>query len=241
MAVELARAPISRVLPQVTRTYNISNRPRLKLVSNSQAQANASKAAFAASMERAQLSQNYWEELLEKMRRAGGGGGGGNDKRFDRIAVSMMLSNFLSNKTIQAMLRNFGAELFDTNLASNQIVIPNQIQTSNIIQFINIVSNTVINSVSLIQQSISSSMKPITSTLSSILGALSFQMNKLKEILEEDLKEFINKLDVKEKMKKIKIALNDFFVELKESVFSIIDLAEKYINYFINIKWQIKQ
>lgn len=230
MAVELARAPISRALPQVTRTYNISNRPRLKLVQNNQVQANASKAAFAASMERAQLSQKYWEELLEKMRRAGGGGGGGNDKRFDRIAVSMMLSNFLSNKTIQAMLRNFGAELFDTNLTSNQVIIPNQLQTSNIIQLINkFVSNTVINNVSLIQQSITSSMKPITNTLSSILGALSFQMNKLKEILEEDLKEFINKLDVKEKMNKIKNLVLDYFIELKEELSGVINFLKKLL------------
>ena len=54
----------------------------------------------------------------------------------------------------------------------------------------------------------------VTQMISSLALALSFQLNKLKEILEEDLKGFIKKLDVKEKIRKIKTAVLDFFVEI---------------------------
>lgn len=175
---------------------------------------NASKTALNASMERAALNQKYWDELLEKLRKAGGGGGG-NDNRFDRIAVSMMLNNFLSNKIIQAILRNFGVELFDANKISNQMNNGNQIQTGSIIQMIGkIIAGIVIGiGRGLPWQASTGAIKPIINHLSGILSTLSFQMNKLKEILEEDLKEFIKKLDIKEKMRKIETAIVDFFLK----------------------------
>ena len=226
MAVELIRAPISNS----TKAYMRIGRPHLRLVPNNQLQTNTSKAAFNASMERAQLSQKYWEELLEKLRKAGGGGGGGNDKSFDRIAVSMMLSNFLSNKTIQAMLRNFGMELFGSNKISNQINNINQNATTNVIQIIGkFIFGIIIGSRDLPWQVSTATIKSLSNNLIGILGAFSLQMNKLKEILEEDLKEFIKKLDVKEKMKKIKTFILDFFVEMKEEILDVINFLRSKI------------
>ena len=77
-------------------------------------QINSSRIAFEASMQRAMQNQKYWDELLDKLRKSGGGGGG-SDKRFDRIAVSMMLTNFLSNKNLQAILRNVRNEFMNFN------------------------------------------------------------------------------------------------------------------------------
>ena len=227
MAVELTRSPMSRGLLQQTqasnnrKVYTRTGKPNLRLVSNNQLQANATKAAFNASMERAQLSQKYWDEILEKLRKAGGGGGGGNDKRFDRIAVSMMLSNFLSNKTIQAMLRNFGVEIFGLNKISNQMNNAGQSISGNLVRMIgNIISNGITNMISLIvrRDAPTGRLYTVSSQLSALIGILSFQLNKLKEILEEDLKEFIKKLDVKEKIKRVKTFVLDFFIEMKDEL-----------------------
>ncbi len=234
MAVELTRSfQTSRGLPRQTQ---VRTKPNLRLVINNQLQTNASKAAFNAGMERAQLNQKYWNDLLEKLRKAGGGGGGGNDNRFDRIAVSMMLSNFLSNKTIQAMLRNFGVELFDTNNIANQTRNANQIQTGNVLQVIGkFAFNHLTNAISLIVRRDAPAGR-LYSQFSALAGILSFQMNKLKEILEEDLKEFIKKLDVKEKMKKIKTFVLDFFVEMKEELQDAIDFLRSNLSNLIKTK-----
>ncbi len=216
MAVELTRAPQVHYRPVAITQRSI--RPNLRLVSNNQSQTNAAKAAFNASMERAQLNQSYWNELLEKLRKAGGGGGG-SDTRFDRITVSMMLNNFLSNKIIQAMLRNFGVDLFNTNKISNQSNNANQIQMGNVIQVIGkyVVSVVIAVGKGWVTQPLQASVKPITNLIG-ILSILSFQLNKLKEILEEDLKESIRKLDIKEKMKLVKTFIQDIFIEMKESI-----------------------
>ena len=72
-----------------------------------------------------------------------------------------------------------------------------------------------------------------TNQLMGLLSTFTFQLNKLKEILEQELKEAIRKLDVKEKMRKIKTALVDFFVEMKEELIETINLLKSYIGYFI--------
>ena len=181
-------------------------------------------------MERAILNRQFWDELMEKLRKAGGGGGGSLD--FDRIKVSMQLISFLSNKTIQAMLNNLKFEVFGT---SNNVL--NKVSTQsnfagNVIQFVtsftlNIISSLIGNLGKIVNiQNIS---KSVTNTLSVFAGILSFQLNKLKEILLEDLKEIIRKLDVKEKIRKIKIALRDFFVELREETLSVIEFVRSKI------------
>lgn len=220
MAVELYRAPQVSYKPVFVNQRSV--RPHLKLVSNNQSQINASKAAFNASMERTQVNQKYWDELLDKLRKSGGGGGSGSTNSFDRIAVSMMLSNFLSNKTVQAMLRNFNVELFDTNKTPAQIIGSNQIQIGNIMQAVGkFVVDVITNIIPLIVR-IDTPMRHLYNQLSVLASILSFQLNKLKEILEEDLKEFVKKLDVKEKMRMIKTFVQDIFVETKEKVVNFI-------------------
>ena len=223
MAVELIRSQIA-YKPVRSLTYQ-PVKGHLKLVSNNQLHINASKAALNASMERAQLNQKYWEELLEKLRRAGGGGGG-DDKRFDRLAVSMMLSTFLSNKAIQAMLRNFGVELFGSNQNLNQTNDANHNIFINVIQNIGKFIFGIVIGRSLPWQVSTATIKLLSNNLIGILGTLSFQLNKLKEILEEDLKEFVKKLDVKEKMKKIQTFVLDLFVEMKEELLSVIEFIK---------------
>ena len=205
MAVELMRAPIRRNVPG--HILSGSRRTNLRLVSNAfdLAKISASKAAFNISMEHALLNKEYWDRLLEKLRKSGGGGGGGNDSRFDRVAVSMMLTNFLSNKMIQAMFRNFNVELFDFNKVSNQINKTNQIFINNTIRtigkFVFGIVIGVVNGSNLLKQTI---IEAVIKPLTNLLGLLSFQLNKLKEILDQEFKETIKKPDVKEKMKKIK-------------------------------------
>ena len=229
MAVELYRTPQVNHKPVVINQRSI--RPYLKLVS---AHTNAAKAALNTSMERAQLNQKYWDELLEKLRKAGGGGGGGSDNHFDRITVSMMLSNFLSNKTIQAMLKNFNSEFSkQTNNFLNQLQNTNQNVFQNIIQKIgNVILNGVTNIMSLIVRRDAPTVRLYTALtqLSSLIGIISFQLNKLKEILEEDLKELIRKLDVKGKIRKIKGALLDFFVGMNKELKDIIKLLNNFCN-----------
>ena len=213
MAVEMTRTPI--IPNRVISKYVSVGRPNLRLIDNSKVI--SSKIAFQASMEKAVLSQKYWNDLLEKLRKGGGGGGGG-DTRFDRVAVSMQLMNFLSDKTIQAMLRNFTGEILNiTGNISGQIQNASQNLLVKAIQKIgSMISLSMTNVISfIIHRDMPSARLYVVSTqLSLLIGILSFQLNKLKEILEEDLKEFIKKLDVKEKIRKIKTAVLDFFVEI---------------------------
>ncbi len=197
---------------------------------------NASKLSFEASMERSQLNQRYWDELLKKLRKSGGGSGGSN--QFDRIAVSMMLTNFLSNKAIQALLRNFIGESLNQNL--NVVNLHQSSVQNRIISFIQIMydfTSPLINNISSLANAMKSlsskAYLKLSSELSGILTILSFQLHKLKEVLEQDFKEAIRKLDVKEKLKKIRTALNDYFIELGNDLISSVNTLKSYVDSFI--------
>ena len=231
MAVQLASSPQIRI----ARNYVSQGSPNLKLVSSNkfdESRAVASKIAFNAQMERTLLNNQYWNDLLEKLRKAGGGGGGGS--QFDRVTVSMQLMSFLSDKTIQAMLKNFNSEFSkQTNNFLNQLQNTNQNVFQNIIQKIgNVILNGVTNIMSLIVRRDAPTVRLYTALtqLSSLIGIISFQLNKLKEILEEDLKELIRKLDVKGKIRKIKGALLDFFVGMNKELKDIIKLLNNFCN-----------
>ncbi len=197
---------------------------------------NVSKLSFEASMERAQLNQRYWDELLKKLRKSGGGSGGSS--QFDRIAVSMMLTNFLSNKAIQALLRNFIGESSNQNL---NVVNLHQYSVQNgIISFMQTMydfASPLINNFSSLANAVKSlsskAYTKLSSELSSVLTILSFQLHKLKEVLEQDFKEAIKKLDVKEKLKKTRIALNDYFIELGDDLINSVNTLKSYIDPFI--------
>ena len=181
MAVEMTRTPI--IPNRVISKYVSVGRPNLRLVDNSKVI--SSKISFQASMEKAMLSQKYWNDLLEKLRKGGGGGGG--DTRFDRVAVSMQLMNFLSDKTIQAMLRNFTGEILNiTGNISGQIQNASQNPLANVIQRIgSMISLSMTNVILFIvrRDVPSAHLYTVSTQLSSLIGILSFQLNKLKEIL----------------------------------------------------------
>ena len=221
MAVELARStyqPIRRGSFQ-----NTSGKPNLKLIDTGKAI--ASKIAFEASMQKAQLNQAYWDELLEKLRKSGGGGGGGSS--FDKIATSMRFMNFLSDKTIQAMLRNFTS---DFTKAFDGLVNNTQTQNQNvIINIVHSIGKSIIGILNIgrgLPWQTSTAMKSISNLIPILAQIFSFQLNKLKEVLEENLKELIKKLDVKEKFKLIKTKFADVLVILENKLMGIINLAD---------------
>ena len=194
------------------------------LILKNNVQSKGAEAAFKASLEQSRLNNEYWEKLLEKLRKSGGGGSGDN-KNFDRIAVSMILSNFLSKKAALHLFRNFTSERFDLNNMPQFIDTGKQISFDNIVKIIGkLVSPFILSTGLLLKAPVAISQK-ITTQMLSLLSILSFQLNKLKEILEEDLKESVRKLDIKTKLKEIKTELLDFFVEIKESVFNFVGLV----------------
>ena len=232
MAVQLASSP--QIRPG--RGYvSYTGRPNLKLVSSNKlddSRAVASKIAFTAQMERALLNNQYWDDLLEKLRKAGGGGGGGS--QFDRVTVSMQLISFLTDKAIQAIIKNFNTELLkQANDLTNHLQNANQNNFAGLIQKIgNMILNGITNTISIIihRDTPMGRLYAVSTQLSSLIGGVSFQLNKLKELLEEDLKELIRKLDVKEKIRKVKKALLDFFVEMKEELKDITKLLTNFCN-----------
>src|SRR3989338_833942 len=222
MVIEAARS-ITIIPRRSTSKYFYSGKPNLKLIDTGRAI--ASKAAFEASLQRSQLSQKYWDELLEKLRKAGGGGGGSSN--FDRVTVSMQLMNFLSNKAILAILKSFNVEFLKlTNNISEQLQKPSQNQFLAVIQKIGFtifsgiafIVATVIRK-GLLQQAPTGMKLQIPALAVSV----SFQLNKLKEILEEELKELIKKLDVKEKIRRLKASVTDFFVEMKREIINVVE------------------
>ena len=243
MAIELERTPITglRVVNRSMSQHIHMSGNIVKLVSSrnlDQSRTIASKISFQATMERASLSQKYWNDLLEKLRKAGGGGGG-SDPKFDRVAVSMSLMNFLSNKTIQAILRNFTGDFLNSqNLPTDQKSILNFTAAVNALQLGNFSIKHLLFSVLTIgAMSIKTLTKPINSLGTQLIGLIStvsFQLNKLKEILDQELKEAIRRLDVKEKMKKIKTVLIDFFVEMRKELLDVIDCVKDNLNKIVN-------
>lgn len=240
MAVELTRTPI--ITYPSARNYNSSNRNlNLRLVNNTNndlAKALASKAAFEASMERALLNKKYWDELLEKLRKSGGGGSSGSDTRFDRIAVSMMLTNFLKNKTLQAMIKNFVGEFFKTStgvlsnlpgLSSTSLSSFSSRISSSMFGIISNAITSLIKSLNVPRKILLSHLTTSFMFLTAIAGVIALNLSKLKEIFEEELKESIKKLGVKDKIKKIKNAFFDFFVEMKEEILSTIEPFKFYL------------
>ena len=202
----------------------------LRLVrNNDQSQVLASKIAFQANMERSLLNQKYWDELLEKLRKMGGGGGGRNDTRFDRIAVSMQLMSFLSNKTIQAIIENFNKEFLKLmNNISNHLQSTNQnVFVASLQKFGKAIFNGFANIISLIirRNAPLTRLYDAIPQLLSFVGMLSFQLNKLKELMK--------KLDIKGKLKKIKNVILDFFVEMKEEVLNMVDSLLRIFKFHV--------
>lgn len=224
MAVQLARSPQVTYAP-VTRVSR--SHYRGSVVSFDRVRESASKAAFNASMQRAVMNQKYWEDILEKLRKAGGGGGGGS--RFDRITVSMQLMDFITKKMISAILENVKAGSLkaeglnvgssDKNITSAILsIIPQNVKSI----FIPIIMN--------LNTQVKNIFSSTTKTISNVLIAFSAQINKLKQLIEEDLKNIFEKLNIKGKLKKVQTVLFEFFVEMKEEVRNAVEFIKNFLN-----------
>ena len=212
MSVQSIRLQISNYQPVdrglIHQTHSKGHNFKMIDKLNLQSRETASKIAFQAVLERALLNKKYWDELLDKLRKMGGGGGG-SDLRFDRIAVSMQLMNFLSNKTIYAMVKNFTQEFLKSmdNFLNKSHIFNQNVFVAGMQKIVGTVFNGITNIISLITRRDAPSGRLYSRTsnvLLSLAGAMSFQINKLKEILEKELKRFL---------KKLKITLLDFFAE----------------------------
>ncbi|MBI1858606.1 MAG: hypothetical protein HYR97_05795 [Candidatus Melainabacteria bacterium] len=228
-------APVKAYIPRKASTGQTSTRTlNLRLdVSKSI----ASDGAFKAAMQRILVEKKIWEDFLEKLRQSGGGGGG-SLRRIDRIAVSFMLMNFLSDKTMKALMQNFNIEFL------KQLAFSNDKSTQNpVVNFISqatfLIAHTVASIVasvvnSPVVQNIGNMISTVVKGVSSLAVYFSFQLNKLKELLEKELNEAIRKLDLKEKLQKLKEIVADFFVELKEETFNFIEFVKaKFKSYFL--------
>ena len=198
--------PVQQSTPQRTGTnLRVLNR------NSDIAKSISSNGAFQASMERMILQKKIWEDFLEKLKQ-GGGGGGGSMKRLDRIAVSFMLINYLSDKAIKAIMENLNMAFLKSQGMQN----PEQAGNQNIVETLHATSlRNVVLTIVLVAirnlgiQNIPKFISNIKSDVLGLLATFSFQLNKLKEILEEELRESIKKLDIKGKIKKIKDVINN--------------------------------
>lgn len=225
MAVELIRTPIIAYKP----ANYYTNRANLKLVSSndlSKSREIASKASYEASLARALENKKFWDELLEKLRKSGGGGG----PKLDKIKTSLMFTNFLSNKAIQAMLKNFNLEFLKTLIdnISKQVTNLTQSTIGKIVQsIVTLTINVIVTLFSNVIKTLDLSLvfkatANLTNQLILLAGALSFQATKLKEILEEEFKELIRKLDVKEKiLNLLEAAKKIFFLQLEQALLEL--------------------
>lgn len=218
----------------VQRSTSHRMRGNLHVINNNSdiAKSIVSQAAFQASLERMILQKKIWEDFLDKLRK--GGGGGGSMRRLDRIAVSFMLMNYLSDKAIKAMLENLNLEFLKSQSMQNSGLVGTLRATSllNATSVLRVTSVQFI--IALIKnsgiQNIPKAFLAVKLQLSGLLAAFSFQLNKLKEVIEEELKEAIRKLDVKEKMKKIKERLADLFAGFKSYVLDVLENFWDFLN-----------
>lgn len=226
MAVQLAKSPQVTYTP-VNRGFVSRSNFRSNVVSFDKSRESASKAAFNAAMQRAQTSQQYWNDLLEKLRKSGGGGGGGS--RFDRVTVSMQLMDFITKKMIAAMMGSLKTESLKGEAPT--VHIDNKNIISNILSML---PQNIKNIFIPVFANFNSQMKNISSMttkmVSNILVAFSAQINKFKELIEKDLKDILEKLNIKGKLKKVQTILFDFFVEMKEEIKNTINLIKNFLN-----------
>lgn len=215
------KAPIRVYAPK--RSYSqISN--RILNTKSDFSKSSAQNEAFKVAMERVLIAKKIWEDFLEKLRKSGGGGGG-SLRRIDRIAVSMMLSTFLSDKMVKALIENLNFEFLKQTAFMNNSINQNPLFQS-VLKLGNIFVNSLINTgtqiaKSPIVQNIGKNISNFLRQVSILAIAFSFQLNKLKELIEKELDEMIKKLDIKTRVNNIKKIVVDFFVEFKEGLLDI--------------------
>ena len=178
--------------------------------------------SYNTALERTMQSQREWAEFLRKLREGGGGGGGGS-RRYDKIAMSMKWINFLSGKLIQNLMQNAKMLPLLTHTNTIQTKNINQSYSLNLIQKAGFfLSKGLSNIISLLARNnlLINTQKTfllISKEFNEILQIVSFQLNKLKEVLEQELKE-ARKMDIREKIKEGTKLIIDFFVKLTENI-----------------------
>ena len=179
--------------------------------------------SYNTALERTMQSQREWAEFLRKLREGGGGGGGGS-RRYDKIAMSMKWINFLSGKLIQNLMQNAKMLPLLTHTNTIQTKNINQSYSLNLIQKAGFfLSKGLSNIISLLARNnlLINTQKTfllISKEFNEILQIVSFQLNKLKEVLEQELKEATRKMDIREKTKEGTKLIIDFFVKLTENI-----------------------
>ena len=179
--------------------------------------------SYNTALERTMQSQREWAEFLRKLREGGGGGGGGS-RRYDKIAMSMKWINFLSGKLIQNLMQNAKMLPLLTHTNTIQTKNINQSYSLNLIQKAGFfLSKGLSNIISLLARNnllinAQKTLSLISKEFNEILQIVSFQLNKLKEVLEQELKEATRKMDIREKIKEGTKLIIDFFVKLTENI-----------------------
>lgn len=195
----------------------------------------ANKAAFESYM--ARMIQEKIED--EKRKRQGGGGGG--LREFDRIAVSLMLTNFLSSKTILAMINNFNKDFMkaqDSSKLFNDLTSKSPLFSSlaklsfSFVSMISVVIGNIGKAVGI--QSVPKMVNQLNMQLGALAGAFIGNLKKMKESLEKEIREKLRKLGIKDKLLKVKEAVFDFIVEMKEEVEQTLEMLKSYAKMYAN-------
>lgn len=204
------------------------NQPGIKFSYQEAIQKNTQKASFEKFMSRISL------ERTEDEKRKKAGGGGGSSMRFDRLLVSLMLTNFLTNKQILALLESLNLKMLQQDIfmetyKSGKLnfkkVFSTQQFSNQIISF----TNGLLYGIQHIKAGLISSNKMLGEYGKAFIIALSFQLNKAKEVLIEEFKERIKKVNFKGLLKMLK---NNVIFESFESFISEIQYVFKALNIF---------
>lgn len=229
MAVQLTKIPMAKLPISPYKPASRGSVYQARSSSNVIPFNSGKNIAFKASLDKAQMSQKFWDDLLERLRKAGGGGGGGGS--FDRIKVSMQLMDFISHKMIRAMLESAKMAMLQP-----ESVIGNKTENKNsVFTFIQNVTNILITKISLFTgrdlpaASLYNRLtKNLMKGMENILIAFSFQVNKLKEMLDRKLKKIFRKIEAG--LRHWYVSAFDFFVEMKEEIKDIIYFVKNFLN-----------
>ena len=192
---------------------------------------------FKAMLERILLQRKQWEEFLERLRKSGGGGG--NLKTIDRIAVSFMLSSFLNNKIMKALIEHFNFEFLKQLMSQakkNEINIPVLVFT--VLLKILTGSKAQNTNSNIITKTLTGSISQLKKEILTLAIAFAFQLNKLKDILQEDFRQTLKKISIRKRLLEFKEVFAEILMEIKDEVLNILELFKDLV-MFLHMKIKI--